>query len=366
MRIAYANTYYQTNNTGGGHVHMHQFITNAVTLGHEVWAWSSNQHPQVCTVPTRYLNFVKAMRQMDALYIRLERNPPKICKWTLPPHRIVYGFPVVIWEFNTIPEEGLMRGQPEEDVARNIHFLRQYGPGCDLAVCVSPASADYVQSKLGIRQVMVVPNGSDPELFRPDLPPVRRMSPFRGRLNVVWIGSAGIDYHDFDMLQETAQLLWKRGDSDHIVFHIIGPDLKFIMADMPPSVYYWGAEKYQRLPHWLAAMDIGLYLSHGGPSAFGAPLKVFDYMASGLAVVATSHPFIGDLFDQLGQSDLLVPQGKPELLADVLVDLQLDSERIHRQGQAGRQLVIERYNWRQAVQDTVDKIEIILRRKRAK
>ena len=360
MKIAYVNANYRFKHTGGGHVHMGQFVANATALGHEVWAYPGNEYPDVHTIPITRLNHIKSMRKMDVLYVRVESRFPEIGIWSLPPHRLLYGFPVVVWEFNTVPESGLLHGRSETDVLQTIRSFKYYGRGCDLAICVTPSLADYVQHNLGISRILVVPNGSDPELFRPDAPLANRMAPFQGKFNVVWIGTGKEAWHDFKMLGDAAQMIWETEVGKEIAFHIIGPDLTGIMAEMPPNVYYWGAEYYEKLPNWLAGMQAGLCLYGPGPADYGSPLKLFDYMASGLALVSTTQPFIMELFAQLGQVDLLAPPGDSRCLANALVSLASDRERVHRLGQAGRQLVISQYNWRRAVQDTMNEIETIL------
>ena len=363
MRIAYVNTYFQSNHTGGGHVHMGQFVANAVALGHEVWAYPSSKFPEAHTIPITHYRHIKTMRQMDALYVRLEHKPPEVCSWALPPRRSLYGFPLVIWEFNTIPDEGLMRGEPGGDIQKSTEYLRHYGKGCDLAICMTNSLGEYVQTNYGINRVLIVPNGSDPDLFRPDLPSVKRMAPYQDKFNVVWIGSAKIAYHDFEMMRNAAQLLWDRGEGNLINFHIIGPGLASEMADMPPNVFYWGAETYERIPNWLAGMDVGLSLYHPGPADVATPLKVFDYLACGLPVLSTPQPFMNNLSRDLDQSDLIISSGDSEALARKLIDLASDLERVKRLGLAGRQLVVERYNWRRAVQDTMDEMKTILKEK---
>jgi len=104
-------------------------------------------------------------------------------------------------------------------------------------------------------------------------------------------------------------------------------------------------------------MDVGLNVYHPGPADFSSPLKVFDYMASGLAVVSTEQPQAREIFEQLNQLDLLVPSNDPEVLANTLRGLAKDRERVKRQGAAGRQLVIDKYNWRQAAKTTFEEIE---------
>ena len=363
MRIAYVNANFQQNHTGGGHVHMGQFVTNASALGHEIWTYSNAEYPEARIIPSSRLNHICTMRRMDALYIRLENRFPEICKWSLPPRRWLYQFPLVVWEFNTIPDDASFRGESENGILKIVRQLNHYGRGCDLAICVAPAAAKYVQDKIGIQKTLIVPNGSDPILFNPDVVPVSRMSPFKNTFNIVWIGSAKEKYHDFETMKETAKIIGDQEGFKHINFHIIGPDLKFMMADMSPNVFYWGAEDYKKLPNWLAAMDIGLYVTKGGHSVFGSPLKVFDYLASGLTVVSTTHPAVRDLFDQLNQIDLMVQPGDSKALANVLIKLANDKPRVHHQGLAGRQLIVNRYNWRQAVQDTLIEMETILKEK---
>lgn len=344
-------------------MHVRQFIANAVALGHEVWTWPGNQHAATRPMPTRRFGRLAAMRQMDVIYVRLEDRAPGCCRWAIAPHRQLIGSPVIVWEFNTVPEFGRILDRSEADIERAIHGFRHYGRGCDLAICVSHALAEYVRDNLGIKRVLTVPNGSDPDLFRPDVPPVRRVQRNTDQLNVVWIGSANLEWHNFDLLREAAQLLWERGEGTRFAFHIIGNGLRR-MGDMPPNIYYYGPADYDALPHWLAAMDVGLCLYRPGPADYGSPLKTFDYMAAGLAIVGTIHPQICEVFDQLNQPDLLVPPNDPKVLADVLSNLASNRGRVRTQGDAGRRLVVDFYNWRRAVRDTFREIAIILEGRR--
>lgn len=363
MKIAYVNANYQLNHTGGGHVHMEQFIANAIALGHEIWTYPGNKYPGVHIIPTDRFNHIRTMRQMDALYVRLENQFPRICAWAIPPRRLLYGFPLVVWEFNTIPEDAIFWNDSTNAINRIIDNLKFYGRGCDLAICVAHAVELYVKEKLHIDPTLLIPNGSDPDLFNPDALIPRRMEAFKDTFNVVWIGSAKIKYHDFETIRKSAELLWNRPETRHIAIHIIGPDFNNFMTDMPPNVFYWGGIEYLRLPNWLAAMDVGLYVTKGGSSTYGSPLKVFDYLASGLALVSTTHPAIMELMQQSNQSDLMIPTGDDKALTDVLINLASNPERVRQLGMTGRQLVIDQYNWRQSVKNTLDEMESLLQKK---
>jgi glycosyltransferase involved in cell wall biosynthesis len=134
---------------------------------------------------------------------------------------------------------------------------------------------------------------------------------------------------------------------------------------MPPNVHYYGSEKYELLPGWLAAMDVGLCLYRPGPADYSSPLKVFDYLSSGLAVVATEQPQTREIFAQLGQEDLLMPYDDPRRLAAALSELSRDRERARRLGAAGRRLLIEKYTWRRAIAETFAAIETLRAERRS-
>lgn len=361
MRIAYANTTYHPERPDGGNAHVGQFVSNAVALGHEIWSWSGNQHSEVRQLPNTIGQKLLALRDMDAIYIRIEdRLPiPGYSRWSICPYKQLIGSPTIIWEFNTVPEFGLLTGKTEFEVQKEIQKFIQYGKGCDLAICVSQALANYVRDNLGIKRVLTVPNGSDPKLFHPDVTSVTRVQSNSDRLNVVWIGSANLSWHNFDLLRDTAKILWDRDQDFRIAFHIIGNGHS-LMKDMPLNVNYYGSENYQLLPQWLSAMDVGLCLYRPGAADYSSPLKVFDYMSTGLAVVGTEQPQLSKILSQLNCSDLLIPHNKPQLLADILSQLANNRDRVLHLGKLCRQLVIDHYNWARAVRDTINQIELII------
>lgn len=361
MRTAYLKSNYSPAHTGGGSVHVGQFIENALELGHEIWVYPGNQFPGTKIVPTDRLNHIKTLRRMDALYIRLENAAPKMLSWSVPPRRLLYGFPLVVWEFNTLPDE-LASEQRILDNS-NSKFFR-YSTGCDLGICVSPALSDIVSNKLKIKRVVTISNGSDPDLFRPDAPIAPRMLAFQEKFNVAWIGTIKESWHDLGLIGEAAKLVWANNEGKIINFHIIGAGLSGFMAEMPPNVFYWGAEQYELLPHWLSGMQVGLSTYKPSRASLGSPLKIFDYMSSGLPFVSTEHPVADKILEELDAEDLMIPIEDSQALANVLIRLAADQERCKRIGAAGRQLVVEKFNWRKSVSDTLDIMSEILTEKR--
>jgi len=364
MRIGYfASVLYQHNSPLGGFAHMKQFLTHAAGMGHEISLahGGNHQHPAVQAIPFNRVGRVRALRKVDILYYRVEHKAPRDVKWALAPRHPLIGSPPVVWEFNTVPEYCRILGESEAAVRKHIADLRRYGARCDLAVCVSHAIADYVREKIGLRHVITVQNGSDPDLFTPDAPPLKRVLRHPGRLNVVWIGSAEVKWHDFEMLKKAAWLIWDDA-KPAADFHIIGRGMENL-RDLPPNVHYHGAEQYEKIPNWLSSMDVGLNVYKSGAADFSCPLKIFDYMASALTPVSTDQPQVREIFAELGQLDLMVPTGDAHALAQVLRNLAADPARVKRQGAAARERVVKFYNWRRAAGDTLAAMEAILARR---
>jgi glycosyltransferase involved in cell wall biosynthesis len=288
---------------------------------------------------------------MDVVYFRLESKFPGIIKRVTRPAKILNRKLLSVWEFNTIPEFARMDRPFVEGSENECARFQRAARTCDLAICVSKALGDWVQATLKIKRVAVVPNGSDPEVFRRAVPLLPRMKYVGGGLRVLWMGSGKLPWHDLEILARTAAFFWESGRKEEIIFYIIGNGTG-IMRNMSPNVHYLGMEEYAFLPGWLAAMDVGLCLYKEGPADFGSPLKLFDYMASGLAVVSTEHPQIREVLTKINQQEQIIPRGDARALAAVLLRLAEDRSRVVQLGESAREAVKSRYNWQRAIEDT--------------
>jgi len=359
MRYYFSNAAYKNSDSRGRTVHIRQFIDHSIGLGHEFWMESGCEHPRIKRLPKNRFSRVATLRRMDVIYVRLQGGPVDSCKYAIFPFRQMVGSPLNVWEFNTAPEFSLVTPHGEEQLRNAIKKFYRYGRGCDLAVCVSQKLSDYVQEQLGICNTIVVPNGSDPNLFKGKAGPPSGNLPGSKRLNVVWIGSADLSWHNFDLMMKAAAILVEAGWSSRIAFHIIGGNYH-LKGDLPENVFYHGSVAYDELPGWLEGMDVGLVLYHKGPADFNSPLKLFDYLASELAVIASQQPQVEDVLTQIGAEDFVLPSDDASELVERLITLEQDRERIRILGKAGRQRVIETYNWRRAAVETHARIAQML------
>lgn len=358
MQIVYSNASYPQNDTRGKSAKIRQIVDTSLAMEHKVTLWKRDGHASAPRLPVGRLARLRALRKMDAILVLIEATPHHTCRYGLAPYRQVLNNPVMAWEFNSVPEFLGILGRSKADIQRSIQGFRSFAPGCDLAICVSNAMAEYVQDRLGVKRVMTIPNGSDPDLFNPDVTPVRRVVRSPDQLNVAWIGSAELSWHNFALMSQAAEILWQRGKGAQIAFHLIGSHFG-AMRDMPPNIFYYGGDDYLQIPHWLAAMDVGLCLYHPGVADYNSPLKLFDYMSSGLAVIGTIQPQVCEVFQQLGRPDLAVPPDDPGVLADLLWQFAQDRPLVKNLGLANRQLVLDHYNWRRAVKELFAALDAI-------
>lgn len=116
-----------------------------------------------------------------------------------------------------------------------------------------------------------------------------------------------------------------------------------------PGVQFTGALPHDRLPAALAAADIGVAPfdpGRHGPLQLGfywSPLKIFEYMAVGLPVVAPALPRLTRLVED-GREGVLYDPADPRGLDRALLEL-VDPSVRRRLGEAARTRVVRDFSW---------------------
>lgn len=111
-----------------------------------------------------------------------------------------------------------------------------------------------------------------------------------------------------------------------------------------------GTRPYAEMPDLVAAAEIGVAPydpARLGQLALGfywSPLKIFEYMASGLPTVTIPRPPLTDIVRE-GQEGLHAGEGDPAALATALARLADDAGLRSRLGASARARVVERYSW---------------------
>ncbi|OGV52476.1 MAG: hypothetical protein A2X49_09175 [Lentisphaerae bacterium GWF2_52_8] len=261
----------------------------------------------------------------------------------------------VVWELNATPQLSRLErnhkgtGRTETQVA----YFRQVARHAALAICNTHGLADYARD-LGITRRTVVSLGSDPDLFRPDAPGTEDVAANPGGLNVVWCGNAAIPWHDFDSIVAAARKLLAE---PRIRFYIIAKELP--VRDLPANVVLLGERPYTQMPGLLARMDVGLCLyrkeNWTDYGTFSSPLKLFDYMASGLVILASPIEQVRECFAR-GDIGFMMPFEEPVALADTLKRILREKPQMQAKHTTARLLVTQYYNWRRVAEETAQAI----------
>ncbi len=122
---------------------------------------------------------------------------------------------------------------------------------------------------------------------------------------------------------------------------------QWLELGLPESHFlYAGQVKADRVPAYLAAFDIGVlplpFTEHF--AYYASPIKLFEYMASGCAVVASDLPSIREVISD-GENGLLAPPSDVQAFSFAINRLKEDSALRENLAENARQLVFEYYTW---------------------
>ena len=216
--------------------------------------------------------------------------------------------------------------------------------------------------------------GADTERFRPDASGPVPFERRPGELVAVFAG-AFRPWHGAVQLARAVERLTAWGVRDvHPVFVGDGPELVGVReaAARLPRATFTGALRYDDMPACLAACDVGVApfdVSAHAPlqlDFYWSPLKVFEYMASGLPVVAPRIRRLAMLVEDGREGRFYDERGGPVELAEALRACRDDEAARRAMGHAARARVERDYSWHRHCERLAAAIEeVVLRRSRA-
>jgi len=206
--------------------------------------------------------------------------------------------------------------------------------------------------------IMVNPNGVDTRLFDPHLhlENIKKKYGIQGKQVVGWIGSFGPERGIKSLLNIAAAAL-KRMPA--VCFMLVGDgplrswiEMEISRLGMEENFILTGAVSREKVPHYIAAMDVALAPYPPGGATYFSPLKVFEYMAMARPVVATDRGQCVELLKN--GAGVVLPPGAPEAWALTLKDLLNNPEMCSSMGNRARQRVLAHYTWNDNVRRIVE------------
>ena len=210
------------------------------------------------------------------------------------------------------------------------------------------AATPHIRQRLPYRrrQAIVVCNYPTLDEF-----PTPTSTPFQDRPRVAYyVGGVSTTRGCFEMIQ-AGRLL---SDSDHsIAMHIAGPvenrdlEREARAAVEGSTVCLLGRRTRGQVMADLGSARVGIVVLQPIPNYLNSlPVKMFEYMAAGIPVVAADFPLWTEIV-RSAKCGVTVDPRNPSRIADAIKRLVDDTELAQRMGEGGRHAVETTYHWEQ-------------------
>ena len=216
------------------------------------------------------------------------------------------------------------------------------------AVCVVSTAIKQKLDAYGTGvPVSVVVNGVDADEFNPERHPraeAKKKLDLSDRLVLGYVGSYK-NWHGLDVTVEVLDRLRQNDPRWHLL--LIGNGSCF--ADIERTIRAKGlaravtqikAVPHQRVPEYMAAFDIALMTYPALPDFYFSPLKMFEYMAMGIPVVATKIGQIAEIVSE--DTGVLVD---PPTAENFSAAIEQSAPHLERLGVNARRLMVDSYSW---------------------
>ncbi len=198
--------------------------------------------------------------------------------------------------------------------------------------------------------------GFNPARFHPEVKGDHILKAYKLEGHYI-VGYAGGFYpwHGLEVLPDVAEIL-KRHD---VKFLLVGDgkvrkklEEEVRHRGLEDSFVFTGRVPYERVPEYIAACDIcfAVYDPSGHPEMKKTgrllfdPLKVFEYLGMGKAVITTDSPNIRELYSD-GVHLRMVPPGNAESIARVIEEILSDRDKAAAMAFRGREVTCEKFTW---------------------
>lgn len=184
-----------------------------------------------------------------------------------------------------------------------------------LIVCNSRGT-EAAAKRYGLVRTVVAPNGFDPALFENVEPKKRSELGLPQGTVALYAGSDGPG-KGADIVRAAAKKL----EQGQVSIGIIGTGKK----QLSPPFYELGRVSPAEVPRYLISADILILPNtrEGESETYTSPIKLFEYLAAGKAIIASDLPSIREILTE--ESAYFVPSGDPQALAEAIQTLAKDN-----------------------------------------
>ena len=251
-------------------------------------------------------------------------------------------------KFKGIPERGLRR-------LFAVWATRVCFNAATKIICISPSLKNHLSRTWNVEdsKLVVLPCAADVDAFgqNRNAESVRRSLSLTNEPVVMWVGGF-YPWHDLDLLLKSFMFVLQRQPNVKLVLVGDGQTRSSVETmiaknGLQDSVILTGTIAHRDVPDMVSIADVAVVPStpvSAGSGGTGTPLKLFEYMAAGKAIVATALNEAAEVI-QDGQNGRLVEAGDINGFAQVILTLIDDPMERDRLGQNARRQAVEQYSW---------------------
>jgi glycosyltransferase involved in cell wall biosynthesis len=217
--------------------------------------------------------------------------------------------------------------------------------GAKHIVALSPGMKEgIVRAGVPTDKVTVIPNGSDLDLFGPDIDgsTQRQRLGLKDKFTAIYFGAMGLA-NGLEYVIEAARILAERG-KNNIVLVLLGSGGKRAELEKMASEYELKNVVFsnptsdkEQLAQTVAGCDVCLTIYRAAKEYSWSPNKMFDALAAGKPVLINVPGWLGETIEK-NNCGRCVDARRPEMLADALQELAANPELCQQMGKNAREL----------------------------
>jgi len=238
---------------------------------------------------------------------------------------------------------------------RAQQMIRYNLAAADRVICVSETAKNRLMKvwQVAEQKIAVFANGVDTNLYHPDVeraPADRAALGYTDEPVVVFVGSF-YPWQDVRLLLESFVAVLREEPRAQLLMVGDGkqyPDAVQYARELgiQNSTRFTGFLKQEEVFRMVNVADVAVapYTKMDPAQFIGSPMKLFEYMACGKAVVATGMGQISEVIES-GRNGVCVPPGDSQALAAALLQLIRDQGLRDRIGSQARSDAVQKYSW---------------------
>mgnify|MGYP000907457040 CR=1 FL=1 len=233
----------------------------------------------------------------------------------------------------------------------------------DVVIVVSSKLKDWVISELNAdeKKVFVIPNGVDPEKFRPfDASSLREKLGYSTNDKIIMFVKAFTKQSGIEYLIKSIPHIYKRFPDTKLLAIGGGPLHEELIEEikrlgLKSQIKLMNSIPNEEVPYYLNMSDIFVFPSvpmSGTEETFG--ISLIEAMACGKPVVSTEIGGPKEILEGSKDVGILIPPKSPEDISNAVIKLLENSDYAKKIGDNARNYIISKYTWNEVFKKTTN------------